>query len=159
MTRPWWTYGWWKAYEAIVGLKGYCDDLAPADYLPMVRATFWKGVDWRLISPARQVVQRMLPTWVLALRLERLPHGWYRIPLEGPAFRHALAKFHRPDGPVLFFNGDYLKLAGGRIVATAMTRGDTTELFFDGDEDDEPIRRAVPRAWAAYAQADREAGR
>jgi hypothetical protein len=91
------------------------------------------------------------PAWIVALRLQRRVHGWYRVPNHAAA---ELVQLRFDIWPVDI--GDHVRLEHGRLTAVGYATPTFTEIIFvqpNGELEPDPHSDEMARAWAAYTAA------
>lgn len=107
----------------------------------------------RYLRPARLWAIAQAPVWILARRLDRRTHGWYRVP-DRAAAEHVELRFK--VWPIAV--GDHLRVELGRPTAVAYAYKEWTEIIYllqDGEPEPDPKVPEMAKAWAAYWSAVR----
>lgn len=105
----------------------------------------------RYLRPARLWLLCCTPAWIVARRLQRRTHGWYRVPSRGAA-EHVRLRFDIWPIEV----DDHVRLEHGRLTALGYATPTFTEIIFvrpDGELEPDPDSPEMARAWAAYWSA------
>jgi len=102
----------------------------------------------RYLRPARLWLLARTPSRLVALRLQRRVHGWYRVPTRAAA-EHARLRFDIWPIDV----GDHVRLEGGRLTAIAYSTANFSEIILvlpSGEIEPDPSSSEMARVWAAF---------
>jgi hypothetical protein len=122
---------WWKPVQA--GWRLFArwsrldldySSLTAGERWSVVMATLKAMVRSRLLRPVRLRLLAHVPVWVVAKRLQRRSHGWYRVP-NAAAAEHVRLRFDIWPIEV----GDHVQLRNGRLVAIGYTTPHLTEII------------------------------
>lgn len=94
-----------------------------------------------------------MPEWIVASRLQRRTHGWYRIPGRAAA-EHVRLRFDIWPIDV----GDHVRLQDGRLTAVGYATPTFSEIIIvlpNGELEPDPHSPEMGRARATYAAARR----
>lgn len=102
----------------------------------------------RYLRPLGLRFLALMPAWMVAMRLNRQVHGWYRIPSRTAAV-HVQLRFHMWPLDA----GDHVRIQNGRLTAVAYNGKEWSEIVFvmtDGQIEPDPKSPWMTKAWAAY---------
>ncbi len=115
----------------------------------VVRAVVLAVFKSRYIEPARRWLLAQTPAWIVAWRLNRRVHRWYRVPSRSAA-EHVKLRFDIWPVEV----GDHIRLQGGRLTAMAYSTATFSEIIFvlpNGEVEPDPTSAEIARAWTRFA--------
>ena len=116
----------------------------------VVRAVIPEVFNSRYLRPARRWLLAGTPSWIVARRLHKRMHGWYRIPSRAAA-EHVRLRFDIWPIEV----DDHVRIERGRLVAIACSTATFSEIIFvlpNGEIEPEPRSPDLARAWIRFAQ-------
>ena len=134
MVMPDWTWRWaWNGVITWAGIRSIGENLTARERFDVAVAVLGPGFRHHYLRPMREWLYRHLPGRILLLRLEPSGQGWHRVPNHGAAL-HAFFRFG-----VMVYEGDFLRVIGGRLVAIGLVdeKLDRCEFWF-ADELDKP---------------------
>jgi hypothetical protein len=115
----------------------------------VVRAVIPQVFKSRYLLPGRLWLLARTPSWIVARRVQRTVHGWYRIPTSSAA-EHV--RLHFDIWPIEV--GDHVRIERGRLTAVAYSTAAFSEIIFvqpDGELEPDSRSPEMTKAWARFA--------
>lgn len=138
----------WQLFVGWTGLDVDLDDVPADERWSFVLVTVPAVIRARNLRPMRTWILTQSPAWLVAVRLQRRTHHWYRVPSRAAA-EHAELKFDFwPIGV-----GDHLRIMRGRLTAIGCAGKNFSEIIFvqpNGEPEPDPQSPEMSKAWAAY---------
>ena len=151
LPREW---AWLWAWRSFVGWSRIDVDprsLTAGERWSVVAITVPAVIRSRYFRPARLGLLARTPAWIVARRLGKQTHGWYRVPNRRAA-EHVRLRFDIWPIEV----GDHVRLERGRLTAVGYSTADFSEIIFvqpDGEIEPDPQSPEMDRAWTRYHES------
>lgn len=149
-----WAWLWaWRLFAGWSRLDVDPRSLTAGERWSVVATTVPAVIRSRHFRPVSLWLLSRTPAWVVAKRLQKRTHGWYRVPSQEAAGRIRL----RFDiWPIEV--GDYVRLERGRLTAVGYSTTTFSEIILvlpNGEIEPDANSPEMDRAWAAYNAATR----
>lgn len=141
----------WQLFARWCRLDLDYSSLSAGERWSVVTATLKAMVRSRLLRPVRLRLLAHVPVWVVAKRLQRRSHGWYRVP-SAAAAEHVRLRFYIWPIEV----GDHVRIQNGRLAAVGYATPTFSEIIFvlpNGELEPDPRSPETAKARVAYAAA------
>lgn len=154
--KTFWERSWlwaWKAFARYSQLDLDPHKLTTKERWSVIGAASPELIRTRFLRPARLWLLTQIPAWVVASRLRKRSHGWYRIPSPA-AVEQVRLRFDVWPIEV----GDHVRIKSGRLTAIGYATPTFTEIIFvlpNGELEPDPSSSEMTRALAAYNAACR----
>lgn len=149
MKLPRWTWAWaWQIFARWTRLDLDPRSLTPGERWSVIAVTVPSVLRSRYLRPLRLWLLARTPAWIVARRLQKRTHGWYRIPSRAAA-EHVRLRFDMWPMDV----GDHVRFQDGRLTAVGYATPILTEIIYvlpNGELEPDPKSPYMPKAWAAY---------
>lgn len=139
----------WKLFAKCVGLDLDYRSLPSGERWAVVATIVTSVIQSRHLRPAKIWWLTRTPTWIVARRLRRSVHGWYRVPTRAAAEQVRL-RFN--IWPIEL--GDHVRIGRGRLTAIAYSNDTFSEIIFvlpNGEIEQDPHSPDMAKAWARFA--------
>ncbi len=144
------TWRWaWRLFTGWSRLELDGQSLTAGERWSIVAITVPAVLRGRYFRPTKLWLLARTPAWIVARRLQRRTHGWYRVPNRGAAV-HVRLRFE--IWPI--DAGDHVRLQNGRLIAMAYSTVTFSEIIFvlpSGEIEPDPHSPAMAKAWARYS--------
>lgn len=138
----------WRRFIHWSGLDIDPDAIPAGEHWSMVRTRVSAILRARYLKPTLRRLLTRSPAWVVAMRLQRWTHCWYRVPTRAAA-DHVLLRFDFWPIEV----GDHVRIERGRLTAIGYANATFSEIIFvepNGEVERDPDSPEMSRAWAAF---------